>query len=144
MRLSDCLASYFLLALCQRKFIISLPRHTHTHTQLNNKRYFNWADYTRYMECGYLCQSEQGALVQRFHWNTRNMSSHFCPSNSYFIYANMSIAMVCVGWRVCGRGRVESLLCFAKQQYDMHSEICCAGYVVHNRPKCFTLDQVPL
>lgn len=101
---------------------------THTHTQLNNKRYFNWADYTRYMEW-YLCQSEQGALVHRFHWNTRNMSSHFSPSNSYFIYANICqlqwYVWACVwAWQ----GWIFAVLCKAtiwNAQRDLLCWLCC-------------------
>lgn len=137
----DCLASYFLLALCQRKFIIRLPRRQHKQTQ-QNKRHFNWALTTLAIwsvlstyVCVCVCALAFAGIYAKLCKEHLSISieipetwAHNCPSYSHFIYANMSTASVCV----CGRGvaaaAVESLLCFAKQQFEVRYEICC-GHV---------------
>lgn len=133
----DCLASYFLLALCQRKFIIRLPRRQHKQTQ-QNKRHFNWALTTLAIWsvqvqvcacvclgiCGYLCQTVQGALVH-FHWNTRNMSSQLPQLFPLYLckYVN------CIGMCVCvweGRGS-SWIFCCALQNNNLK---CAMRFVV--------------
>lgn len=156
----DCLASYFLLALCQRKFIIRLPRRQHKQTQ-QNKRHFNWALTTLAIWsvqvqvcacvclgiCGYLCQTVQGALVH-FHWNTRNMSSQLPQLFPLYLCKYVNCIGMCVC--VCGRGvaAVESFAVLCKTTissalWDLLWS-CQCGLMTINRVQleCFTLHQV--